>query len=147
MVAQASVETLALSLPERLRIARRVALWHIGWSEDLRSLCHLCLLAHSLRGHLSRVPIYSQESTCDKATVVLGPLLLLPVESVSYLGYHVHVCPNSGNSRSLLVEYGQQGILTRQQSGRQPGQKRELNLGVGMQGPRVAIVGVWLESN
>src|SRR6476661_10324580 len=86
MVAQASVETLALSLPERLRIARRVALWHIGWSEDLRSLCHLCLLAHSLRGHLSRVPIYSQESTCDKATVVLGPLLLLPVESVSYLG-------------------------------------------------------------
>src|SRR5262245_56520655 len=35
MVAQASVETLALSLPKRLGIARRVALWHIGRSEDL----------------------------------------------------------------------------------------------------------------
>ena len=32
MVAQAPVVALALSFPERLRIARRVALWHIGRS-------------------------------------------------------------------------------------------------------------------
>src|ERR1700752_1895833 len=57
------------------------------------------------------------------------------------------LAPNSGNSRSLTVDYGRHGILTSQQSWRQPDQKRELNLGVGMQGPRVAIVGIWLESN
>src|SRR5215813_7070057 len=68
MVAQASVETLALSLPERLGIARRVALWHIGWSEDLRSLCHPRLLARSLRGRTRPLA----RSTCKKATVLLA---------------------------------------------------------------------------
>src|SRR5262245_32157548 len=88
MVAQASVETLALSLPERLGIARRVALWHISWSEDLRSLCHLRLLAHSSRG---RAPVYPEVSTCVKTN--RWPTFALPVESVGQLGYHVHACP------------------------------------------------------
>ena len=45
MVAQAPVVALALPFPERLRIARCVALWHIGGPEYLRSPRHGRVLA------------------------------------------------------------------------------------------------------
>src|SRR5215475_8922840 len=47
MIAEAPGIALALSLPERLRIAGCVALRQIGWPEYLRSSCHSRLLVGS----------------------------------------------------------------------------------------------------